>query len=186
MIVSRRDTKLSRLVAHALRHRPELYGLKLDSGGWINIRSLVRALAASDSAWHDLSSDEVRAMVVTAAKQRYEIEGDRIRALYGHSFAERVERKPSAPPERLYHGTTPEALRSIRSEGLKPMRRQQVHLSSDPETAVLVAKRRSETPAIIEVLAEEAHAEGIAFYLGNDRVWLSDAIPARFLKLSED
>jgi len=30
-------------------------------------------------------------------------------------------------------------------------------------------------------LAAEANAAGIAFYQGNDQVWLADAVPTRFL-----
>ena len=169
-------------MAHALRHRPELYGLELDRDGWVVVETLARALAGRGAEWRDLSGQEIRVMVATAAKQRFEISGDLIRARYGHSLAEKIEGVPAVPPDLLYHGTTPEALPKIRSEGLKPMRRHYVHLSPDPETAVLVAKRRSATPVVIEVRAGQAYAEGLVFYRGNDRVWLSDPIPASYLR----
>ena len=63
------------------------------------------------------------------------------------------------------------------------LRRHYVHLSPDPETASLVGGRRSETPVIIEVHARQAHSEGLAFYRGNDQVWLSDPIPPSLLRL---
>ncbi|MDJ0942649.1 MAG: RNA 2'-phosphotransferase [Kiloniellales bacterium] len=184
--MSQRSQRLSRLVAHALRHRPDLYGLELDRNGWIELETLARALAGSRPEWRDLAAAEIRAMVAAATKQRYEIRGERIRARYGHSLPEKIEGNPVVPPALLYHGTTPEALPRIRTQGLKPMRRHYVHLSPDPETATLVAERRSKTPVIIEVRARDAHAEGLAFYRGNDQVWLSDPIPASYLRLPKE
>jgi putative RNA 2'-phosphotransferase len=37
----------------------------------------------------------------------------------------------SKPPAILYHGTSPSAAKNIMSEGLRPMNRQYVHLSTD-------------------------------------------------------
>ena len=181
--MSERSIRLSRMVAHALRHRPERYGLKLDRDGWVEVETLAGALAGHAPEWSDLSGQEIRAMVAAAHKQRYEVRGDLIRARYGHSLPEKIEVVPAVPPELLYHGTTTEALPEIRAEGLKPMRRHHVHLSPDPKTARVVGGRRSETPVIVEVRAGQAHAEGLAFYRGNDQVWLSDPIPARYLRL---
>ncbi len=181
--MSERSNRLSRTVAHALRHRPGLYRLKLDRDGWVKVETLARALADHAPEWSDLSGQEIRAMVASADKQRYEIRGGRIRARYGHSIPEKIDAVPASPPELLYHGTNPEVLPNIRAEGLKPMRRHYVHLSPDPETASLVGGRRSETPVIIEVRAGQAHADGLVFYRGNDQVWLSDPIPARYLRL---
>ena len=184
--MSERFNRLSRTVAHALRHRPKLYGLKLDGDGWVEVEALARALAGHAPEWSNLSGQEIRAMVAAAEKQRYEIRGNRIRARYGHSISERIEAVPAVPPVLLYHGTTPEALSKICTQGLKPMRRHHVHLSPDPETASLVGGRRSKAPVVIEVRAGQAHAEGLVFYRGNDQVWLSDAVPARYLRLPDE
>ena len=37
-------SELSRVMSHALRHKPEMYHLKLDSEGWVLIESLLTAL----------------------------------------------------------------------------------------------------------------------------------------------
>lgn len=183
--MSERHTKLSRMVSHALRHRPDLYGLELDEAGWVSIDRLVSALARRGREWRGLTAEDLHAMAAGAAKQRYEIRAGRIRAHYGHSTARKIEKAPAKPPEILYHGTTDVALAKIREEGLKPMRRQYVHLSPDRETAAKVAERRTEAPVIVTVLAGLAHADGVAFYHGNDDVWLSEPLAARYLRLPE-
>lgn len=173
--------QLSKTIAHALRHKPELYSLELDSEGWVAVEDLLNALRARGSRWRDLQESDLRAMMEQSEKQRFELRDRRIRAYYGHSVADRVERAPSEPPAILYHGTTPQAARSILAEGLMSMNRQYVHLSADRTTAFQVGKRRTPHPVILRIAAGEAHRQGIHFYLGNDTVWLAETVPATFI-----
>ena len=55
-----------------------------------------------------------------------------------------------------------------------------------PETAMAVGQRKDRAPVLLRVAAEEAHREGVAFYHGNDKVWLADAVPARFIQRVSD
>ncbi len=61
------------------------------------------------------------------------------------------------------------------------MRRQYVHLSVDEATALEVARRKAGRPVILTIQAAEAHAAGVRFYQGNDKVWLADSVPAEFI-----
>ena len=60
------------------------------------------------------------------------------------------------------------------------MRRQYVHLSIDRATALAVGRRKSRDPVILRIDASAAARAGVAFYLGNDKVWLADEVPAEF------
>lgn len=182
--MSDRFVQLSRMIAFALRHHPERFGLELDTDGWVGLDALVRSIAR-ESKWASLSRDDVFAMLAAAGKQRYEIRASNIRAIYGHSFAGKIEHAPAVPPDRLYHGTTSAALMGIRRNGLKPMRRQYVHLSLDAETAATVARRRKSTPVIMLVNAREAYESGVSFYHGSDQVWLAGEIAPHYLSLSD-
>lgn len=174
--------RLSRTVAHALRHEPWVYELELDEEGWAPLDQLVEALRSKRAAWSSLDRGDLEEMMRRADRRRYEIRGDRIRALYGHSLPEELSREPARPPERLYHGTSPAAASAIRREGLRPMGRQHVHLSVDRPTAREVGRRKADEPVILEVRAREAHREGVTFYRGNERVWLADPLPPEFLE----
>jgi RNA:NAD 2'-phosphotransferase (TPT1/KptA family) len=66
------------------------------------------------------------------------MDGNRIRAMYGHATDEGIAKQGAEPPSRLFHGTTPAA----------------------------------------------AHTNGVAFYLGNDAVWLADFVPPEFIECS--
>lgn len=66
-------------------------------------------------------------------------------------------------------------------EGLLPMSRQFVHLSTDVEMAWAVGSRHASRPVVLHIDATAAHAAGIPFYKGNDKVWLADEVPPRFV-----
>ena len=173
--------KLSKTISYALRHHPEEFGLTLDSEGYVPISALLDALGQRVERWKNLQEGDLVEMMNQAEKQRFEIHDGKIRALYGHSVADTMEHEKAEPPNILYHGTTPQALQAIRLSGLKPMKRQFVHLSADIETARQVALRRTNRPVILKIAASEAYRQGIKFYLGNEMIWLAEPIPTKFI-----
>lgn len=174
-------TALNRTMSHALRHEPWLYELKLDSEGWTPVEALLAALRSEKAEWKDLGPADFAEVIRTSAKNRHEMRDGRIRALYGHSIPGKLARTASPPPERLYHGTSPKALDAIRESGLLPMARQYVHLSNNRPDAVAVGRRKHPQPVILSVRAADAAAAGVAFHAGNDKVWLADGVPWRFI-----
>lgn len=178
-----RLTSISKEVSYALRHAPQEYGLELDGEGFVPVEALLDALNGRHPTRRAVTQEDLEESVATSDKRRHEIVGGRIRALYGHSVQETIKRVPSTPPSVLYHGTTHRTLGQILKEGLKPMGRQLVHLSADVETAEQVGKRRDRNPVILLVDAAAAHEDGIAFYEGNDKVWLADTVPPQYLSV---
>lgn len=67
-------------------------------------------------------------------------------------------------------------------KGLLSRGRQYVHLSTDVETAIEVGRRHDDRPVILQIAAREAHEEGIAFYQGNNQVWLVEYVKPKYLK----
>lgn len=70
---------------------------------------------------------------------------------------------------------------SIRQKGLLPKGRQYVHLSQDVETAYSVGMSHDMNPCILEIDAKQAWKDGIIFYYGNEKVWLADEIPSKYI-----
>lgn len=176
-------TSLSKEVSYALRHAPWEYELEPDAEGFVPVGQLLTALNETGHYGRPVTAADLEAVVDAPGKRRHEIRDGRIRALYGHSVQETIKRVPSTPPSVLYHGTTHRTLGQILKEGLKPMGRQLVHLSADVETAEQVGKRRDRNPVILLVDAAAAHEDGIAFYEGNDKVWLADTVPPQYLSV---
>lgn len=172
---------LSRVVSHVLRHEPWLYELELDEAGWVGVDELIVAIRASGPEWSVVDRGLLERMVAVSSKQRHEIVGDRVRALYGHSVPGRLSREVGVPPDRLFHGTTAFAAAAIFESGLLPMGRQFVHLSVDRDTAVQVGRRKGGELVVLSVRAREAHSDGVSFFVGNASVWLALAVPPQFV-----
>lgn len=174
--------RMSKKIAHALRHDPAHYGLNLDADGWVDIADLLRALRAAKGSTADITRADLDAIIATEDKPRYEIQAERIRALHGHS-AQKLRYPPSAPPEYLYHGTSAAYQATILQEGLRPMQRQYVHLALDREMAAEVGSRKAGETVILQIAAAEAWSAGILFYTSSPAVWLADAIPPQFIRV---
>ncbi|MGN1283271.1 MAG: RNA 2'-phosphotransferase [Limosilactobacillus sp.] len=169
---------ISKKMSYALRHNPGKYGIKLDEYGYTD---LDRFIAAINRVHHlALTRDDIAAVIAQSDKQRFEVKGKRICALYGHSIPGIIHHRKATPPAVLYHGTARRFLPSIQELGLLPMQRQFVHLSTDIQTASQVGARHDRYPVILVIDTQAALAAGINFYIGNAQVWLADEIPARF------
>lgn len=178
--------KLSKRVSYVLRHAPWEYELELGDEGWASLDQLLEGLR-SDPWFGNLDREHLLEMIRVSRKVRYEIRGGRIRALYGHSIPGKLKKKRDVPPDTLFHGTVVKFLAFIRQEGLNPMGRQYVHLSVDKKTAHQVASRRGRgrDVVILQIRAREAASQGIAFYEGNDQVWLADLVPPSWIVFPE-
>lgn len=176
--------KLGRVVTHALRHESERYGLVLDREGWVPVASLLAGLAQRDPAWAALTRDDLVLMIEQMVKKRHELDGDRIRARYGHSLPGLIEKPDGRPPAQLFHGTSPRAWQAIRAEGLRSMGRQYVHLSEDSDEARRTRRRKGPEPILLEVDTVAAAGSGTRFALGNDTIWLADHVAPEHLSPS--
>lgn len=165
--------KLSKEISYALRHAPWEYELEMDEEGFVPLEQLLSAL--------EITKDDVIKVMEISEKKRLELKDNKIRALYGHSIPMHIKKIEGTPPSILYHGTAKRFLDSIKETGLLPMKRQYVHLSVDEETATAVGKRRDNTPVLLRIDTQQAIADGIKFYIGNDKVWLCDILPAKYI-----
>jgi len=179
------EKRLSKLLSLMLRHEPEKFGLTLDEHGFAPL-SQVLAAVRRRREWQGADEEQIRLVVRQSDKQRFEIQGENIRARYGHSVPGQVAYEPVEPPEILYHGTAPQSLPAIRREGLRAMRRQYVHLSIEPEQARLVGSRHATQPIILRVRAREAWQNGVKFYRPEARLFLADAVPAEFIEATDE
>ncbi|RKT82360.1 putative RNA 2'-phosphotransferase [Saccharopolyspora antimicrobica] len=172
-----RLVRISKYLAKHLRHQPERIGVELDANGWVDVEVLLAAAAAHR---FPISRAELAEVVASNDKQRYVIDGDRIRASQGHSVPVDLDLPVSEPPAFLFHGTVGRNLAAIRQEGLRPMGRQHVHLSTDRETAQRVGARRGR-PVVLAIRAGAMHEAGHEFRVSANGVWLTAHVAPSFI-----
>ncbi|MFC5452136.1 RNA 2'-phosphotransferase [Paenibacillus aestuarii] len=177
------EKSLSKMMTKLLRHAPEDFGVVLDpADGSCPVATLLEAIQAQPR-WAWVKQEDIEQVVRNSDKQRFEMEGGRIRARYGHSH-DKVQYAPGEPPAVLYHGTNRKALASILKEGLHPMSRQYVHLSEGTHFATLAGSRRGEL-VILEVDTVSAKQQGVTFYYAGNEVWLAEGVPPISLSVVE-
>lgn len=176
--MSNRVQRHSKRLSYLLRHSPESGNLVLDEQGWVGVDEVLASTG--------MSREDLQAAVDQNDKNRFELDGDRIRARQGHSVSVDLGLEPVVPPAVLYHGTAREALPAIFASGLSPMSRQHVHLSSSVAVAANVAGRRSRGDAVLLLVdAAGLIAAGIPVYCSTNGVYLAPSVPPQFLTEGE-
>jgi len=167
--------KMSRHMAYLLRHTPSF----VNSEGWASVASV--ELALSERFSQSITREVIQEIVSVDEKSRYEIQGNSIRAVQGHSHPVNSGLVESVPPELLYHGTASESVASIKEKGLLSLSRTHVHLSSNVETAQQVGSRHSKNTEVLTIRARAAHEAGIKFFISKNGVWLVEHVPTQFI-----
>lgn len=176
-------THISKFLSLVLRHQPEKIGIKLDQNGWTDVKELI--VKANDNGIN-FDRDTLNHIVATNAKKRFAFNEthDKIRASQGHSIEIELGYESQKPPEILYHGTSEKSVQSIIDKGLEKQSRQHVHLSSDIETAIKVGQRHGK-PFVFKVLAEQMYTDNFQFFISDNGVWLTENVPAKYLKRND-
>ena len=181
----RTATRLSKFLSLVLRHRPDDYGLSMDEQGFVDFDSLIDVLVAEDIV-AETAEEDVLSLVEGSERRRFEVQGNRIRALYGHSSRVRLRYPPDDPPEVLWHGTTAEHAAQVRNDGLRPAGRAFVHLSSTEDEARAVGSRHTDFPVLVRVDTRAAVEHGLTFHQATDLIWLCPALPAEVCFVPDD
>jgi len=169
---------ISTSMAFYLRHDTSMPHSK---EGWVPISRLLEELNNDFNI--DITTDDLNKIVKTMDKQRYQLDTDLIRALYGHNekLEITINSKILSEPEQLYHGTPVRNVSSILSEGLTPQSRQNVHLTEDKKLAFETGNRHTHTPSE-EVALLRIDPEGVE-NLGqpNDDIYVGDFVPPEYI-----
>ena len=131
-----------------------------------------------------LSLQDLQQIVESDNKGRFEFSEDKslVRALYGHSIDVNLGLEPTTPPPVLYHGTAEKYIDSIMKGGLRPRKRNFVHLSETRDMAKQVGTRHG-SPVVLSIDIEAMIRAGYKFYKAQNGIWLTGDILPKFLKV---
>ena len=161
----------SKRLAYLLRHS------KLPNHkGWIKVDVVQNELG--------VSLLDIQKIVHEDTKGRFEFSEDKssVRALYGHSIDVNLGLEPTTPPPVLYHGTAEKYIDSIMKEGLRPRKRNFVHLSETIDMAKQVGTRHGSL-VVLSIDIEAMIRTGYKFYKAQNGIWLTGDILPKFLKV---
>ena len=127
---------IGRMMAGVLRHFPEKFNIQLDINGWVSCNALCDAFKEARHYYHWLRPWHFEAIASAEAKGRYQVEGEMVRATYGHSIEIELDLPTDDIPEALYYPCTEEDLQNHLELGIKAADRQHVHLSKTISNAM--------------------------------------------------
>ena len=161
----------SKRLAYLLRHSD-----LPDRNGWVRVGVLLNEMS--------ITLPILQGIVAEDTKGRFEFLEDEssVRALYGHSIDIDLKLEPTTPPKILYHGTAEKYLADIMKDGLKPRKRNFVHLSETIDMAIQVGARHGK-PIVLAIDTVAMISTGYKFYQAQNGVWLTGDILPTFLKV---
>ena len=172
--------RITRSLAFMLRHQPEQFDLELDKYGYADLDEVVRAL--NEKVGEPVEVGDVEEAVGSSGP-RYEIDGDKIRALYGHSITVDPG-DTSKPPEVLYVSLPEGDVERAQRFGLRGGRRRFLHLALSQEHAVESGRRLARDYTVLSIQALDAWEEGVNFY-DRHSLWLAEEVPTHLLEIEE-
>ena len=161
----------SKRLAYLLRH-----STLPNKVGWVKVDVVQNELG--------VSLIDIQKIVYEDTKGRFEFSEDKssVRALYGHSIDVNLGLEPAIAPPVLYHGTAEKYIDSIMKEGLRPRKRNFVHLSETMDMAKQVGTRHG-NPVVLSIDIEAMIRTGYKFYKAQNGIWLTGDILPKFLKV---
>ncbi|ROS52641.1 RNA 2'-phosphotransferase [Frigoribacterium sp. PhB24] len=168
--------RISKAMSYHLRHDTSA---KTAVGGWMFAEDLADALKAHGH--RGVTPEQLLVVAGALGEPRFELDGQEIRASYGHSVNRRSDYERPTPPEWLFHATAIGNLPSIfeARAGLRSMDRQFVHMTTDPDRALHSAKRHSSNVVLLRV----AGAKIPDVVKAAEDTWLIELVPAADLEV---
>lgn len=185
MAKKKREFNLPRSLCFILRHKPDSYGIILDEHGYADIDKLEKAFQDNNE---NVTKADIFKVVGEDDKDRYRIEGNKIRCNFGHSIKVNLDDQVDERelPEYLYHGTSSDFIDSIMKDGLIPRSRAFVHSTTSEKVARQVGMRHAKTEdklVFIRINVQSALELGTSIKGTNTTTYLSTAIPPESIEV---
>jgi putative RNA 2'-phosphotransferase len=171
-----RVDSLTRIMVYVLGHRPEEFGLVPDTEGFISFKEFLWAIH-EEPGWGYVRQGHINEVLMGKERSLFQWEDDRIRTTEKRWHLD-LENPPQSLPKILYFAARRRAHAHAMERGLQSDT--YLVLSSEPEMALRIGRRRDRKPVLLEILTTPAQQEGVSFFSFGD-LYLSKEIPARFI-----
>jgi putative RNA 2'-phosphotransferase len=174
MALQKSPKRLAKLLDYILGRRPDEFGLVADSGGYIKIKELLKALSEEEGLTY-IRRAHLDEILLTLPDPPFEISDNQIRAKYRRHLPEHAYAPD--PPKLLYHCVRQKAYPHVYTKGLNPTGYSRVILSSSLSLAQRMGKRIDRSAVLLTVQVQHCLDKGIVFFKAGDTLFLADYIP---------
>jgi putative RNA 2'-phosphotransferase len=163
----------SKELSWLLRHGAPSVGIAMDTAGWVAVADVLRHCK--------MMRAELETIAAENNKQRFQLDGERVRACQGHSEATPVTREgleaswiPYAGDGPLWHGTTRAAVPGILEKGLLAQARTHVHMAESPTSKV---GKRANVEVMLQIDVPRLRTAGEGIWRSPNGVILARHVP---------
>lgn len=173
MVQQKSPKQLAKLISYMLGHKPAEFGLVPDRDGFVKTKDFLKAVCEEDGLGY-IRWSHIHEILITLSDPPIEIKDNFIRATHrdnlpGHSPAQTL-------PKLLYTCVRRKAYPFVLDKGIFPMGFDRVILSSMPEMAERMGKRKDRLPILLTVQTRKSLEKGTLFYEAGDTLFLAESI----------
>ena len=165
--------QLAKIISYILGRNPAEFGLVPDSDGFVKIKEFLKALSEEEGLKYVRASN-INEILITLPNPPVEIMGNHIRAKHRNETPGYIPAQNL--PKLLYTCVRRKAYPSVLENGIRPMGFSHVILSSEPDMAERMGKRRDPMPVQLVVQTEISLDKGITFYEAGETLYLAESI----------
>ncbi len=165
--------QLSKLISYVLARSPGEFGLVPDPDGFVKLKEFLKAVSEEDGLRYVRRSN-INEILTTLPDPPIEIKDKYIRAKHRDRLSKR--RPAQRLPKLLYTCVRRKAYPVVLEKGIFPMGFSHVILSSEPEMAKRMGKRKDPEPVLLSVQTRISMDRGIVFYEAGDPLFLTESI----------
>ena len=165
--------QLSKLISYVLGRSPAEFGLVPDPDGFVKLKEFLKAISEEDGLKYVRRSN-INEILTTLPDPPIEIKNDFIRAIHRDKLPEL--RPAQSLPKLLFTCVRRKAYPVVLEKGIFPMGFSHVILSSEPEMAKRMGKRKDLEPVLLSVQTRISMDRGIVFYEAGDPLFLTESI----------
>ena len=165
--------QLSKFISYVLGRKPAEFGLVPDQDGFVKIKEFIKAIC-EEEALRYVRKSHIDEILIILPNPPIEIKDNYIRAKYRenlprHNLTQNL-------PKLLYTCVRRKAYPVVLDKGILPMGFSRVILSSEPDMAERIGKRKDSMPVLLTIQTQKAVERGIAFYEAGDTLYLAESI----------
>ncbi len=165
--------RLSKLISYILGHKPADFGLVPDRDGFVKIKEFLKAVC-EEKGLRYIRRSHIDEILITLSHPPVEIKDNYIRATDRDKLPE--NNPAQTLPKLLYTCVRRKAYPFVLDKGIFPMGFGHVILSSVPEMAERMGKRKDQMPVLLTVQTRKSLEKGTLFYEAGDTLYLADSI----------
>ncbi|MBW2250831.1 MAG: RNA 2'-phosphotransferase [Deltaproteobacteria bacterium] len=173
MVQRKSPKQLSKFISYVLGRKPGEFGLVPDDNGYIKIKEFLKAICEEDG-FRYVRRSHIDEILISLTNPPIEIHNNHIRAKFRDGLPN--QKQTQNLPKLLYTCARRKAYPEVLVKGIFPMDFKKVILSSTPDMAERIGKRKDQFPVLLTVQTQKSIQQGIIFYEAGETLFIAESI----------